>query len=83
MSLHPLRHKDLLQTLDLDLPLMLLSLTVLGVSITSSVCSQALYLVSVQWESASLCVQWCKLSVYMQLLLLLSHFSRVRLCVTP
>ena len=43
MSLHPLRHKDLLQTLDLDLPLMLLSLTVLGVSITSSVCSQALY----------------------------------------
>ena len=40
-------------------------------------------LVSVQWESASLCVQWCKLSVYMQLLLLLSHFSRVRLCATP
>ena len=34
MSLHPLRRKDLLQTLDLDLPLMLLSLTVLGVSIT-------------------------------------------------
>ena len=40
-------------------------------------------LVSVQRESASLCVQWCKLSVYMQLLLLLSHFSRVRLCETP
>ena len=43
MSLHSLRHKDLLQTLDQDLPLMLLSLTVLGVSVTSSVCSQALY----------------------------------------
>ena len=43
MSLHPLRHKDLLQTLDPDLPLTLLSLTVLGVSVTSSVCSQALY----------------------------------------
>ena len=57
MSLHPLRHKDLLQTLDLDLPLMLLSLTVLGVSVTSSVCSQAFYgmfilvLASTQTES--------------------------------
>ena len=42
MSLYPLRCKDLLQTLDLELPVMLLSLTVLGVSVTSSVCSQAL-----------------------------------------
>ena len=43
MSLNPLKRKDLLQTLDPDLHLMLLSLTVLGVSVTSSVCSQALY----------------------------------------
>ena len=57
MSLQSLKRKDLLQTLDLDLPLMLLSLTVLGVSVTSSVCSQAVYgmftlvLASTQTES--------------------------------
>ena len=65
MSLHPLRRKDLLQTLDLDLPLTLLSLTVLGVSLTSSVCSQALYgmftlvLASTRTESfVSLRIRW-------------------------
>ena len=47
MSLHPLRRKDLLQTLDLDLPLILLSLTVLGVSVPSSLWAQA------QWVSHS------------------------------
>ena len=41
MSLHPLSCKDLLQTLDPDLPLSCLSLTEVGVSIPSSVCVQA------------------------------------------
>ena len=40
MSLHPLTWKELLQSLDRDWPLMLLSLTVLGVYLSSSVCTQ-------------------------------------------
>ena len=42
MSLHPLSCKDLLQTLEPDLPLSCVSLTEVGVSIPSSVYVQAL-----------------------------------------
>ena len=57
MSLNPLKRKDLLQTLDPDLHLMLLSLTVLGMRVPSSICAQAhgsilmLVLVHAQAES--------------------------------
>ena len=56
MSLHPLTWKELLQSLDQDWPLMLLSLSVLGVYLSSWVCTQVIV-----WDSylcSCSCLNW-------------------------